>query len=250
MKCEFCKSKINTEVFDYESPTLDFETKEPILVPGVKLYKCSNDECGHSWIPAAEEKKIDLKVAQRSRERLGSKEIALFRESLGFSTKSEAANFLNLNTKAFVKWENEHFEPNDAYDLLIRLVARSRDNFEFVKHLHATNFKFVPTDYELLAGKTTSSWMTVMPGSTVSSGIGSLSGCTASVPIGQMQGSTALGSTAVSTQGSIYGPSASSPGAMFDLAGTFTVAHHGQSLKTTSSFVGTGKLISKYPEAA
>ncbi len=117
-----------------------------------------NSDCEHSWLPSSEEERIDLYVLQRSRKFLEPSHVKMIRESLGFSTKTSAANFLTLNSKAFTKWENGYTEPNTANDLLMRLAVFSEANFNFIKELHTKRFAFDPVDYEMICKATGQEW--------------------------------------------------------------------------------------------
>lgn len=149
-KCQFCGSKSLPEHKDYTSKKLDKITNEPIVVTGVANYKCTNEECLHTWLPLDEERRIDKEIYERSRYDLTSEEIKTIRECLPFSTKRKAAEFLCLNEKAFTKWEKDSCSISRANDLLLRLCAHSQSNFDFIKHLHQSSFKFVKEDYELI----------------------------------------------------------------------------------------------------
>lgn len=156
--CPICKSTANAEVTSYHSGKFHTDGVTEIVVDGVEVYQCSNEECNHRWLPIDQERKIDQTIAKLSRFDLQPLEVQMIRESLPFDNKFQTANFLCLNEKAFTKWELGYSEPNRAYDLLLRLSAHSRDNFNFVKHLHETNFKFDPQDYELICNKHNMKW--------------------------------------------------------------------------------------------
>lgn len=149
IKCPLCNSDVEQRATTYNSGETDLLGYE-IIVPDVKVNYCKNAECEHSWLPSAEEERIDLYVLQRSRKFLEPDQVRLIRESLGFSTKTAAANFLTLNSKAFTKWENGYTEPNPANDLLMRLAVFSEANFNFIKDLHSKKFIFDSHDYEML----------------------------------------------------------------------------------------------------
>jgi len=138
---------------DFKTPDKDKDTNKNIIVKNVKSYECLDRECGHTWIPNNQEERIYATIRRRTRNSLTPKEIKTIREALPFVTKSEVAGFLNLNTKAFIKWEKGYTAPNDAYDLLLRLVVYSKDNLEFIQTLHDKNFAFDVSDYELLSGR-------------------------------------------------------------------------------------------------
>ena len=157
-KCPICSGKFKAVWKNYPSGKLDRHTGEEIIVEKVGVYKCQSTGCGHSWLPLEEERRIDRKVATRSRFDLQTMEIRRIRESLPFNTKFEVAEFLGLNEKAFTKWELGYSEPNRAYDLLLRLSVFSKDTFEFIKHLHQNNFEFDPRDYQLICEKDELQW--------------------------------------------------------------------------------------------
>lgn len=156
--CPICKNKSFAELRSYSTGYFDRSTGEEIVVPNVEIYQCSDEGCGHRWLPSDQERKIDKITAERSRYDLVSDEIRTIRESFPFDNKFQVANFLCLNEKAFTRWELGYSEPNRAYDLLLRLSAHSVDNFNFVKHLHETNFKFDASDYELVCEKKNLNW--------------------------------------------------------------------------------------------
>lgn len=148
MKCPICSSKeISLRKEEYRAP-FKRSNGEDIIVKDVSVSEC--DDCGESWMSSAEWKKVEGAVERARYEVLTPGQIREFRESLPFKTKKELASFLCLNEKAFVKWEKGYSEPNRAYDLLLRLAARSRENFEFIKNLHDKHFKFDKKDYHFL----------------------------------------------------------------------------------------------------
>lgn len=155
--CDLCDGVAEPRLEEYRSTYLDKVGKE-IIVPEVAIFHCTNPECGHIWLPIDQEKKIDRYVENERRFYLEDVDIALIRDSLPFDTKKEAADFLCLNEKAFTKWENGYTEPNKAYDLLLRLAVFSKKNFNFIKHLHSTAFRFERTDYELVCEKLSLAW--------------------------------------------------------------------------------------------
>lgn len=157
IKCPLCSSDVEQRAATYNSGETDLSGNE-IIVPDVKVNYCKNAECEHSWLPSAEEERIDLYVLQRSRKFLEPAHVGMIRESLGFATKTAAANFLTLNSKAFTKWENGYTEPNTANDLLMRLAVFSETNFNFIKDLHAKKFAFDPIDYEMICKATGQEW--------------------------------------------------------------------------------------------
>jgi DNA-binding transcriptional regulator YiaG len=151
-----CNSAIKVQTENYTSSKVDTKGN-PIVIP-MKVNYCTNSTCSHSWIAHHEEVRVDKAIKSASRYRLGQKEIQSIRNALNFSTRSEAANFLSLNEKAFTKWEKGYFPMNDAYDLLLRLSVHSRSNFEFIKQLQEKQFKFETEDYELLCEKSGLAW--------------------------------------------------------------------------------------------
>lgn len=157
IKCPLCHSDVEQRSTTYNSGETDLLGHE-IVVPDVKVNYCKNSECEHSWLPSAEEERIDLYILQKSRKFLEPEHVKLIRESLGFSTKTAAANFLTLNSKAFTKWENGYTEPNPANDLLMRLAVFSEANFNFIKDLHAKKFVFDPLDYEMICKSDGQDW--------------------------------------------------------------------------------------------
>lgn len=155
--CPVCDSSIDERDYTYTSTKTDIKTGKRILVD-IKEFYCSNKDCGFSWLPADQEKKIETTVALHSRYDLKTDEIKMIRESLPFENKFQAASFLCLNEKAFTRWELEYSDPNRAYDLLLRLAAHSHSNMNFIKHLHKTDFKFDPCDYQTICDKKKLNW--------------------------------------------------------------------------------------------
>lgn len=156
--CPICKGSASAEVETYHSSKKNWKTNEEIIVSDVEVYLCRNSECGHRWLPADQERKIDRTVSQAVRYDLQPDEVRLIRESLKFENKFETADFLCLNEKAFTKWELGYTAPNRAYDLLLRLSARSWDNYRFIQKLHDTNFTFAASDYQLICEHTNARW--------------------------------------------------------------------------------------------
>lgn len=153
-----CKDKAIVDIQTYSTGKFHRDSDKEILVPNVEVYKCKNEECGHTWLPIEQERKIDHAIQSFSRYDLQPHEINMIREGLPFSNKFQAANFLCVNEKAFTKWELGYSEPNRAYDLLLRLAVHSKENFSFIKHLHKTKFKFDPLDYQLICDKHKMKW--------------------------------------------------------------------------------------------
>lgn len=156
-----CGSAVEIKKEDFNSHKFDL-SGNPIVIP-MKVSYCTNSECAHTWIAHPEEVRVDKAIKTASRHRLNQNEIQNVRNALGFSTRSEAACFLNLNEKAFTKWEKGYFPMSDAYDLLLRLSVYSRTNFEFIKQLQEKQFKFEPEDYELLCEKSGLAWRHAQP---------------------------------------------------------------------------------------
>jgi len=153
-KCPFCNHKVVEKEFSFTSGKKDPITQENIVIPNAKAFCCTN--CNESWFSESHQEFINLYIQKKLFTPLGPKDIALIRESLPFKTKKQLADFLCLNDKAFVKWEKSYSAPNPAYDILLRLVAYSEENFKFIKHLHSINFKFNPADYHYTKNITTS----------------------------------------------------------------------------------------------
>lgn len=160
-KCPMCGSAVEIKIEDFHSHKTDLAGMK-IVIP-MKVNYCTNAQCSHTWIAHHEEVRFDKAVKSASRHRLVSSEIQAIRNALGFSTRSETASFLNLNEKAFTKWEKGYFPMSDAYDLLLRLTVHSRSNFEFIKHLQEKQFKFEVEDYELLCEKQGVAWRYAKP---------------------------------------------------------------------------------------
>ncbi len=157
-KCPVCSNTVIEIKIDYKSKKQDINTKEKIVVENVGVYRCENKECLHTWLPSKEEERIRSVIKKRTKHLITPKQIKMVREALPDMTKMEAANFFNMNSKAFIKWEKGYTEPNAAYDLLLRLAAYSKDNVKFIKSLHEKNFAFEPEDYELVCEKLGIEW--------------------------------------------------------------------------------------------
>lgn len=153
VKCSICLGSVKEICEDFTTPEKDKDTKKNIIVKNVKSYECLDNECGHTWVPHNQEERIYATIKRRTRNSLTPKEIKTIREALPFVTKTEVADFLSLNSKAFIKWERGYSKQNDAYDLLLRLVAYKKDNLEFIERLHDKNFAFDIEDYEFLREK-------------------------------------------------------------------------------------------------
>jgi len=149
IKCEMCEKPVIQNETEFHSGEKDVNGSE-IIIPNVTINYCTDETCGFSWLPISEEERINDYLLRRTRHFLSPKNISLIRQSLGFSTKTAASNFLTLNSKAFTKWENGYTEPNTANDLLLRLAVFSEKNFNFIKDLADKKFMFVPEDYELI----------------------------------------------------------------------------------------------------
>jgi DNA-binding transcriptional regulator YiaG len=158
-KCYFCDGELREEIRDFEAPVPDKDTGQPIKVPGVRFLRCTNSECNQSILTSDQVERIDLYVARRTRHTLNQEQIRSIREALPFKTKADTADFLLLNSKAFIKWENGYSEANSAYDLLLRLVAFDQRNLCFIKYLHQKQFRFDPTDYQLICQKQGLPWL-------------------------------------------------------------------------------------------
>ncbi len=55
MKCKFCESKIKEVEYDWEHPI----TK--VVFNKLIHYKCTNEECGHEWLPYEPEVEMGIK---------------------------------------------------------------------------------------------------------------------------------------------------------------------------------------------
>lgn len=126
-------------------------TGKEIIIAEAYSYSCT--KCQFEWITKAQEEKIERDIFKEVYIPIAPNNITKLRNALPIKTKKGLANFLCLNEKAFVHWENGNGKPNPAYDLLLRLIARSEDNFKFVKELHEKGFKFDPKDYYYLDTK-------------------------------------------------------------------------------------------------
>lgn len=145
MKCPNCRSE-NIENFkdEFETPKSDYRGKK-IIVKDVTFKRCL--ECEESWLTESAFDFIQSKTDEQMHVVMTPTQIKEVRESLPLKTKYELANFLCFNEKAFVKWEKGRVVQNRANDLLIRLVAFSEENFNFVKKLHENKFEFNLEDY-------------------------------------------------------------------------------------------------------
>jgi DNA-binding transcriptional regulator YiaG len=151
--CPLCSSKSKNIQYVYKSSSLDVETNNPIIVDDAEYSQCTNANCNQTWISKTQEKYVDDIIAKRSFKALIPSEITLIRKCLPLKTKKAIADFMCLNEKAFVKWENGYSTPNRAYDLLLRLIAYSEENFKFIQTLHDKNFKFEASDYHFIRNK-------------------------------------------------------------------------------------------------
>lgn len=152
LKCPICLGKAKIVTRDYKSGKFT-PNKEKIIVKDVKYEKCLNPKCKNVVLPSSEEDRIDHTISRLENHTLTSRDIKLIRESLGIGHQVRSARLLCLSDKAFARWEKNASKMNRAYDLLLRLVARSADNLNFIKSLHKKKFKFNHADYELLTDK-------------------------------------------------------------------------------------------------
>ena len=151
LKCPTCGKGCKKTSQKIRSGRINPVTGEEIIVNNALTYKCNSRSCATEWMPAHEEERITAIINRQATEHLQPTQIQRLREGisvvLGATTKTKVATFLRLNAKAFTRWESGGDEISDAYDLLLRLVARSKDNVEFVKALHKKKFKFEESDY-------------------------------------------------------------------------------------------------------
>ena len=150
--CPICKAP----AIEYRESPFHTGRKNPatgreIVIEEAFSYCCS--ECNFEWLTKAQEERIERDIFKVIYTPISQDNISKLRNALPIKTKKGLANFLCLNEKAFVHWENGNGAPNPAYDLLLRLIARSEDNFKFVKELHQKGFKFDPKDYYFLDPK-------------------------------------------------------------------------------------------------
>ncbi|EPZ49851.1 zinc finger/helix-turn-helix protein, YgiT family [Bacteriovorax sp. BAL6_X] len=147
-KCLECLS-IDYDVINFEFVS---DKKKPngeaIIIKDAEMCRCQ--KCGSEWMSGAQIKALNEKIEELSYESLTPARIAEIRESMPFKTKADAAKFFCFNHKAFIKWEKGYSSPNKSADLLMRLVARSEENFNFVKELHDKAFRFDLADYHFL----------------------------------------------------------------------------------------------------
>ncbi len=149
--CPECENKFVKVIEPFESTKLDADTGKKIIIKDAFYFKCSNKNCGHTWVPSEEISRIENIIFNKSWRKLNVEQITQIRESFGFATKSRASRFLGLNEKAFVKIEKGSYsELNLSTDLLLRLAAFSKQNFNFIKSLHDEGFAFNKFDYEML----------------------------------------------------------------------------------------------------
>lgn len=149
--CSHCSSKLKKHFEPFISHKIDAESGKKIIVKDAYYFKCTNNECNYTWVPAEEVTRIENYIFSHSWKKLTSFEIKAIRESLGFHTKSNASRFLGMNEKAFVKMEQGAYsEVNYSTDLLLRLAVFSKQNYNFIKDLHKKGFKFEKSDYEML----------------------------------------------------------------------------------------------------
>lgn len=153
LKCPICLGKAKVVTRNYKSGRFT-PTKKEIVVKGVRHEKCLNSKCKNVVLPSSEEDRIDHTISRLENHTLSSKDVKLIRKSLGVSHQVRSARFLCLSDKAFARWEKDASNMNRAYDLLLRLAARSADNLNFIKSLHKKKFKFDHSDYELVNRKT------------------------------------------------------------------------------------------------
>lgn len=156
-KCAICGTNgiLKSEIL--ETGLMDY-TQNPIIIENLKVNYCPNSECNNTWMAQAESDRIDEEIAKKQKIPLKKSEINTILQALDFPTKTSAANFLNLNSKAFTKWANGSSDLSASNDLLLRLAVYSKQNFDFIKHLHDTNFRFDGQDYELICDKFGGSW--------------------------------------------------------------------------------------------
>lgn len=156
-KCAICNSQGNLHQESYDTGEKDFNGNN-IIIKDFKVFHCSKPSCGNEWVSQLELDRVEDEVTRCQRIPPTKEEINTIWQSLNFSTKSAAAKFLNLNSKAFTKWVNGYSELSSAYDLLLRLAVHSKDNFNFIQYLHDKNFKFDKEDYQLVSESLGCSW--------------------------------------------------------------------------------------------
>jgi len=150
-KCPHCSKKLKQKSIKYISPITKYGTTEYIEVPGVIHLVCSNKDCEFTTMSQDQSEKILTHVDRLSNYQLAPIEIAEIRQSLPFKTKTNLAQFLRLNTKAFIKWETGKTSPNPAYELLLRLVAFDQRNITFIKSLYKKQFRYDRDDYQFVS---------------------------------------------------------------------------------------------------
>lgn len=147
--CPICKRNAD-EIIEspYHTGRMNPSTGSEIIIDEARAYECSH--CHMQWLTAAQEAQIEKEILKKIYSPLSSDEIGRIRHALPINSKKGLANFLCLNDKAFVHWEGGKSAPNPAYDLLLRLIAHSKENYEFVESLHKKGFRFDPSDYYFL----------------------------------------------------------------------------------------------------
>lgn len=148
IKCNYCNSKVNKKTYVFTSNKINPRTGRSIEVKDASYLECP--ECAHTWMTEEQEAYLESEVSKQSRHQMTPDQIRLLREGLPFKTKRAVADFLCFNGKAFSHWENGTSAPNDAYDLLLRLAARSQDNLDFISYLHSKSFAFNIEDYAVV----------------------------------------------------------------------------------------------------
>lgn len=148
IKCSYCNSKASKKNNLFVSKKTNPRTGKAIEVKDASFMECP--ECSHSWMTEEQEAYLESEIAKQSRYQMTPEQIAILREGLPFKTKRALADFLCLNSKAFSHWEKGKSAPSDAYDLLLRLAARSQENLDFISSLHVKNFAFSIEDYPVI----------------------------------------------------------------------------------------------------
>ena len=154
-KCGFCGKSLKERKEDFKTSIINPKTNKHIVVKKVKDYICSDKKCEYGFLPFEEEKRINNQVERERRHYLEEEEITLLREKiadyLDFDSKYQVASFLCLNEKTFTRWEKAEYENiKKSTELLIRLVAHSKENIDFIKKLHRTKFEFKSSHYGVL----------------------------------------------------------------------------------------------------
>ena len=142
-ECPQCGNKMYKKTEDFEVSIKNYETKKNIVVKNVVSDSCSNKECDFGVFHHESDKKITEQVNRERRYFLNKEEldsvVNKIMKHLDLDSKHQVSHMLGFK-ETFFHNNYEGIIPQE--ELLLRFMARDKENAEFVKELNRINFAY------------------------------------------------------------------------------------------------------------